>query len=82
MNLSHTVRDLRNFINACVPFSPFPPCARISPTRTHSARPENLTRPYTIATTFPTRVLDPVQDDPKTIEEAGLKNSVVVQRWA
>ncbi|KAH8113090.1 SEP-domain-containing protein [Phellopilus nigrolimitatus] len=58
MNLSHTVRDIRNFINA--------------------ARPENLTRPYTIATTFPNRVLD---DDVQTIEAAGLKNSVVVQRW-
>ncbi|KAI5121741.1 hypothetical protein M0805_009031 [Coniferiporia weirii] len=59
MNLSHTVRDIRNFINA--------------------ARPENLSRSYTIATTFPNRVLE---DDMQTIEAAGLKNSVVVQRWA
>ncbi|THH09956.1 hypothetical protein EW145_g1665 [Phellinidium pouzarii] len=58
MNLTHTVGDIRNFINA--------------------SRPENLTRSYTIATTFPNRVLD---EDTKTIEAAGLKNSVVVQRW-
>ncbi|KAF7362715.1 SEP-domain-containing protein [Mycena venus] len=58
MNLTHTVRDLRNFINA--------------------ARPENLTRPYTIGTTFPNRTLD---DDGATIDGAGLKNSVIVQRW-
>ncbi|KAJ7686387.1 ubiquitin-related domain-containing protein [Mycena rosella] len=59
MNLTHTVRDLRNFINA--------------------ARPENLTRPYTIGTTFPNRTLD---DDATTIAGAGLANSVIVQRWA
>lgn len=59
MNLTHTVRDLRNFINA--------------------ARPENLTRPYTIGTTFPNRTLD---DLGATIEGASLANSVVVQRWA
>ncbi|GLB42820.1 putative SEP-domain-containing protein [Lyophyllum shimeji] len=59
MNLTHTVRDLRNFINA--------------------ARPENLTRPYTIGTTFPNRTLE---DLDATIEGAGLANSVVVQRWA
>ncbi|KAJ7627054.1 SEP domain-containing protein [Roridomyces roridus] len=58
MNLTHTVLDLRNFINA--------------------ARPENLVRPYTIGTTFPNRTLE---DDAATIENAGLKNSVVVQRW-
>lgn len=45
----------------------------------HSSRPENLTRPYTIGTTFPNRTLD---DDSVTIEGAGLVNSVVVQRWA
>ncbi|THH12757.1 hypothetical protein EW146_g7394 [Bondarzewia mesenterica] len=59
MNLTHTVRDIRNFINA--------------------ARPENLTRPYTVGTTFPNRVLE---DDSATIETAGLVNSVIVQRWA
>ncbi|TFK35804.1 hypothetical protein BDQ12DRAFT_611172 [Crucibulum laeve] len=59
MNLTHTVADIRNFINA--------------------SRPENLTRPYTIGTTFPNRTLD---DDSATIEAAGLVNSVVVQRWA
>jgi len=59
MNLTHTVRDIRNFINA--------------------ARPENLTRAYTVGTTFPNRTLD---DDGATIEAAGLVNSVVVQKWA
>ncbi|KAF9466781.1 hypothetical protein BDZ94DRAFT_1306004 [Collybia nuda] len=58
MNLSHTVLDLRNFINA--------------------SRPENLTRTYTIGTTFPNRTLE---DNSATIEAAGLQNSVVVQRW-
>ncbi|KAJ7154922.1 SEP-domain-containing protein [Mycena crocata] len=58
MNLTHTVLDLRNFLNA--------------------ARPENLTRSYSIGTTFPNRTLD---DNAATIESAGLKNSVVVQRW-
>jgi len=58
MNLTHTVRDIRNFINA--------------------SRPENNSRPYTIGTTFPNRILD---DDSQTIEGAGLVNSVVVQRW-
>jgi len=59
MNLTHTVGDLRSFINA--------------------SRPENSTRPYTIGTTFPNRTLD---DDNVTIEAAGLRNSVIVQRWA
>ncbi|KAH0580409.1 UBX domain-containing protein 1 [Termitomyces sp. J132] len=44
----------------------------------NAARPENLTRPYTIGTTFPSRILD---DLDITIEAAGLANSVVVQRW-
>ncbi|KDQ58127.1 hypothetical protein JAAARDRAFT_34938 [Jaapia argillacea MUCL 33604] len=58
MNLTHTVRDIRNFINA--------------------SRPDNLTRPYTIGTTFPNRVLE---DDSQTVQAAGLVNSVIVQRW-
>ncbi|PCH34546.1 SEP-domain-containing protein [Wolfiporia cocos MD-104 SS10] len=58
MNLTHTVRDIRNFINA--------------------SRPENNTRPYVIMTTFPSRTLE---DDTQTIKDAGLVNSVVVQRW-
>ncbi|KAF9005204.1 hypothetical protein BDQ17DRAFT_1354033 [Cyathus striatus] len=45
----------------------------------NASRPENLTRPYTIQTTFPSRVLG---DNSATIEAAGLVNSVVVQRWA
>ncbi|PPQ67611.1 hypothetical protein CVT26_006821 [Gymnopilus dilepis] len=59
MNLTHTVGDIRNFINA--------------------SRPENLSRPYTIGTTFPNRTLE---DDSATIQGAGLVNSVIVQRWA
>ncbi|KAG1748099.1 hypothetical protein EDB19DRAFT_1684250 [Suillus lakei] len=58
MNLTHTVGDLRSFINA--------------------SRPENLSRPYTIGTTFPNRTLE---DDTQTIEGARLVNSVIVQRW-
>ncbi|KAG2148891.1 hypothetical protein DEU56DRAFT_782703 [Suillus clintonianus] len=58
MNLTHTVGDLRSFINA--------------------SRPENLSRPYTIGTTFPNRTLEDVN---QTIEGAGLVNSVIVQRW-
>jgi len=58
MNLTHSVLDIRNFINA--------------------SRPENLSRPYTIGTTFPNRILD---DNTMSIEAAGLMNSVVVQRW-
>ncbi|KAJ6592617.1 SEP domain-containing protein [Mycena capillaripes] len=58
MNLTHTVQDLRNFINA--------------------ARPENLTRAYTIGTTFPNKVLG---DYDKTIEEEKLGGCVIVQRW-
>jgi len=45
----------------------------------NASRPENLTRSYTIGTTFPNRTLD---NDAQTIEAAGLVNSVVVQRWA
>jgi UBX domain-containing protein 1 len=59
MNLTHTVQDLRNFINA--------------------SRPENQSRAYTIGTTFPNRVLE---DNTATIADAGLANTVVVQRWA
>ncbi|EDQ99699.1 uncharacterized protein LACBIDRAFT_241285, partial [Laccaria bicolor S238N-H82] len=58
MNLTHTILDIRNFINA--------------------SRPENLVRPYEIATTFPNRVLD---DTSATIKDAGLVNSVVIQKW-
>lgn len=76
MNHTHTVGDIRNFINACVrshaAYSLF-----VSDMR-DSARPENLARPYTIGTTFPNRILD---DDSKTIKDAGLVNSVIVQRW-
>jgi len=59
MNHSHTVGDIRNFINA--------------------SRPENSARAYTIQTTFPIRVLE---DETQTVKDAGLLNSVVVQRWA
>ncbi|KAL9709046.1 protein phosphatase regulator [Leucoagaricus gongylophorus] len=58
MNLTHTIGDIRSFVNA--------------------SRLENASRPYTIGTTFPNRVLE---DNTETIENAGLANSVVVQRW-
>ena len=77
MNLTHTVGDIRNFINAYVS------CLLNGRTQMltfiTSSRPENLRRPYTIATTFPNKTLD---DDSATIQGAGLANSVVVQRWA
>lgn len=57
MNLTHTVGDIRGFINA--------------------SRPASEQRPYTIGTTFPNKTLD---DDSLTIDAAGLKNSVIVQR--
>ncbi|KAH7886744.1 hypothetical protein F5I97DRAFT_1869907 [Phlebopus sp. FC_14] len=44
----------------------------------NAARPENLTRPYTIGTTFPNRTLE---DDRQTVKDAGLVNSVIIQRW-
>ncbi|KIK93261.1 hypothetical protein PAXRUDRAFT_829151 [Paxillus rubicundulus Ve08.2h10] len=58
MNLTHTVGDIRNFINA--------------------SRPENMTTAYTIGTGFPNRTLD---NDTQSIEDAGLRNSLIVQRW-
>ncbi|KAF8594705.1 SEP-domain-containing protein [Ceratobasidium sp. AG-I] len=59
MNHTHTVGDIRSFINASTPGA--------------------ASRPYTIGTTFPNRVLE---DDKQTVESAGIKGSVVVQRWA
>ncbi|PFH49148.1 hypothetical protein AMATHDRAFT_5121 [Amanita thiersii Skay4041] len=44
----------------------------------NASRPENVTRAYSIGTTFPNRILD---DNSVTLEAAGLANSVVVQRW-
>ncbi|KAG8737588.1 hypothetical protein FRC10_008045 [Ceratobasidium sp. 414] len=58
MNLTHTIGDIRNFVNASTPGA--------------------ASRPYTIGTTFPNRILD---DDKQTVESAGIKGSVVVQRW-
>jgi UBX domain-containing protein 1 len=43
-----------------------------------SSQPVSVFQPYAISTTFPNRTLD---DNDVTIEAAGLKNSVVVQRW-
>lgn len=80
MNLTHTVGDIRNFINAFVPFSLLPHSliidAHIFVSR---SRPENRTRTYTIGTTFPNRILENLTE---TIEAAKLQNSVIVQRWA
>jgi len=57
MNLTHTIGDIRNFINASYA----------------GAASQN----YSIGTTFPNRTLD---DNSVTIESAGLKNCVIVQR--
>jgi len=59
MNLTHTIGDIRNFINA--------------------SNPANAARAYTIGTTFPNRTLE---NNAETIKDAGLANSVIVQRWA
>ncbi|KAI9513224.1 hypothetical protein F5148DRAFT_1273174 [Russula earlei] len=40
---------------------------------------KTMRRAYTLGTTFPNRMLD---NDSMTIDAAGLRNSVVVQRWA
>lgn len=74
MNLTHTVGDIRNFINAYVFLVPVCNC----PHEAYSSRPAPEQRPYTIGTTFPNKTLD---DDAVTIEAGGLKNSVIVQRW-
>jgi UBX domain-containing protein 1 len=76
MNLDHTVGDIRNFINAYVlhlsHFLLLMP-VKYSP----SARPGNATVPYVIQTPLPIKILS---DESQTIEAAGLKNAVVVQR--
>jgi UBX domain-containing protein 1 len=76
MNLTHTVLDLRNFINAYEAFCSYGEVLLIS--TTCRSRPENLTRPYTLGTMFPSQLLE---DNSRTIGEAKLMNSVVVQRW-
>ena len=77
MNLTHTVQDILNFINASVLFSSFCFVLLIEYVITRS-RPENRARAYTIATIRPNRVLE---DPAQTIQAAGLENTVVVQRW-
>lgn len=56
LNHTHTIGDLRQFIESSQPAS----------------------RPYTLQTTFPVKEL---KDNNQTIKEAGLLNSVVVQRY-
>ena len=76
MNLTHTVQDILNFINASVFLSScFVLLIEFVITR---SRPENRARAYTIATIRPNRVLE---DPAQTIQAAGLENTVVVQRW-
>ena len=75
MNLTHTVGDIRNFINAWV--SVFMQAA--GDRRFTRSNPVNLTRPYTVGTAFPNKTLD---DDTQTIKDAGLANTVILQRWA
>ncbi len=55
-NLSHSVQDIRRFIQASRP--DMPPS-------------------YRLMTAFPTK---PVEEDGKSIQEAGLANSVLVQK--
>ncbi|KAI0685347.1 hypothetical protein BC835DRAFT_1384566 [Cytidiella melzeri] len=44
----------------------------------NASSPENAARPYTLQMTFPTKVLD---EDEKTVQEAGIGGAVVLQRW-
>jgi UBX domain-containing protein 1 len=74
MNLIHTVGDIRNFINAFV--SRFL-ASIVSSDHPRRSYPGAASQAYTIGTTFPNRTLD---DDSITIEKAGLKNCVIVQR--
>jgi len=60
------MREFVAFIPAA-PDRPFPP----------RSDPVNLARPYTIGTTFPNKTLD---DDTQTIKDAGLANSVILQK--
>lgn len=75
MNLTHTIGDIRSFINAYVH------CFHLLLlliNRVLRSDPANLTRPYTIGTAFPNKTLE---DDTQTIKDAQLANSVVLQRW-
>ncbi len=56
-NHDHTIRDIRNWINA--------------------ANPEMASRQYVLMTTFPNKELD---DEEKTVKEAGVGGAVVVQK--
>lgn len=74
MNLTHTVGDIRRFINAYVfLFINFRFLILFI-----RSRPGTSSRSYSIQTPLPVKILD---DESQTIEAAGLKNSVVVQRW-
>lgn len=45
----------------------------------NASSPENTSRAYMLQTTFPTKLLD---DDSKTVQEAGIGGVVVLQKWA
>jgi UBX domain-containing protein 1 len=88
VNLTHTVRDIRGFIDACVPLlrSAGPllderiawrPLSCASPALL-SSRPASADRSYALQTTFPNKDL---ADEDQTIADGKLENAVVVQRW-
>ncbi|PWN32101.1 SEP-domain-containing protein [Meira miltonrushii] len=58
-NLTHTVRDVRGYINA--------------------GHPGMSSRPYVLQTSFPPK---PVSDENQTLQEAGLANAVIIQKWS
>lgn len=89
VNLTHTVRDIRGFIDACVSGSTLALSHLLSP-RTQvvqadshlracaRSRPAAASRPYALQTTFPNKDL---ADETQTIADGKLENAVVVQRW-
>lgn len=84
-NQTHTVGDIRSYINACVVTRSLPlglglPLTPVlTPPRARSSRPGEASAPYVLQTTFPTQDLT---DDAATLRDAGLLGSVVVQRPA
>lgn len=58
-NLTHTVQDVRGYINA--------------------GHPGMSSRPYVLQTSFPPK---PVSDENQTLQEAGLANAVIIQKWS
>jgi len=79
-NHTHTVGDIRRYINAYVPSTLRILHYEIADTiggEKRSSRPGESSNPYALQTTFPSKDL---KDDAITLKEAGLLGSVIVQR--